>query len=118
MKTTQRTDWKTLPLPANHSTILLDRTYSKEQSELIMAGFLPKEMEDKWFLFFENDTLFCHRSWTGFCIYEIHFVTGGKSLRATRVEVNRDTDQYLNTDNEKEVNLIYSLIQNFLLTRY
>jgi len=83
-----------------------------------MAGFLPREMEDKWFLFFENDTLFCHRSWTGFCIYEIHFVRDVNSLRATHAEVNRNTDQYLNTDDEKEASLIYSLIQNFLLTRY
>ena len=118
MKIVKHADWKTIPLPESFSTIPLDRTYSEEQSDLIMAGFLPMEMEDKWFLFFENDTLFCHRSWTGSCIYQIHFVREGRSLRATHAEVNRDADQYLNTDDEKEKSLIYSLIQNFLLTRY
>jgi 8-oxo-dGTP diphosphatase len=83
-----------------------------------MAGFLPAVMEDKWFLFHENDVLSCHRSWTGNCIYQIHFIRENGSLHATHAEVNRDEDQYLNTDDEKEADLIYALIQNFLLTRY
>ena len=119
MKIVKRPDWKIFPLPARFSTISLDRTYTAEESDLIMAGFLPLEMEDKWFLFFENDTLFFHRSWTGFCIYQVHFVReSGTFLRATHAEVNRDPEQYSNTDDEQEAGHIYSVIQGFLLTRY
>jgi hypothetical protein len=118
MKRVKRSDWKTLPLPERFSTSPLDRNYSAEESDLIMAGFLPLEMEDnKWFLFFENNTLFCHRSWTGFCMYQVHFVRDRESLRATHAEVNRDPDQNSNTDDAEDVEHIYSVIQGFLLTR-
>ena len=117
IKCVKRSDWKILPLPERFATILLNQTYFAEESDLIMAGFLPLEMEDKWFLFFENDILFCHRSWTGFCIYQVHFERDSKSLRATQAEVNRDTEQYSNTDDAEDVEHIYSVIQGFLLTR-
>jgi len=112
-----RFDWKVFPLPESFSTIQLNRTYSDEESDLIMAGFLPLEMEDKWFLFFEKDTLFCHRSWTGYCIYQVHFVSEHNSLRATHAEVNRNPEQYTNVDDTEDVEHIFSVIQGFLLTR-
>ena len=118
MKTAQRSDREILPLPVKRSIIILNRIFSKEQSGLITAGFIPMEMEDKWFLFFENDTLFCHRSWTGHCIYQIHFTWENGCLHASSAEINRDLGQYLNVDDEKEESLIYSLIENFLLRRY
>lgn len=33
-------------------------------------------MEDKWFWYMEGDTLYIHRSWTGFCIYIVEFDFG------------------------------------------
>ena len=118
IKRVKRPDWKLFPLPERFSTIPLDQTYSDAESDLIMAGFLPREMEDKWFLFFENDTLFIHRSWTGYCIYQVHFVReGGMALRATHAEANRDPDQYRNTDDAEDAEHIYAIIQGFLLTR-
>ena len=31
--------------------------------------------EDKWFIYWENDTLFFHRSWTGVCVYIVRFTS-------------------------------------------
>jgi hypothetical protein len=28
-------------------------------------GLIPRAMEDKWYIYFENDCLYFHRSWTG-----------------------------------------------------
>lgn len=35
-------------------------------------------MEDKWFSYMDENTLYAHRSWTGYCIYiiEINVETG------------------------------------------
>ena len=120
IKRVKRPNWKLFPLPEKYSVIPLDRMYSDEESDLIMAGFLPLEMEDKWFLFSENDVLFCHRSWTGYCIYQVHFVRqgSGTSLRATHAEVNRNPEQYSNTDDAEDAEHIYAIIQGFLLARY
>ena len=61
-------------------------------------------MEDKWFSYMDENTLYAHRSWTGYCIYiiEINVETGVHD-----VTVNRDTEQYrCNSINEdiKSVN--------------
>ena len=34
----------------------------------IRAGHIPEMMEDKWFIYWQDDRLFFHRSWTGYCI--------------------------------------------------
>jgi len=34
-------------------------------------------MEDKWFIFLEDDWLYLHRSWTGTCVYKVqHHISG------------------------------------------
>jgi len=61
-------------------------------------------MEDKWFWYFENDTLYAHRSWTGYCIYSIRF---NHSTDTHRVTVNRDRKQYScksKSDDLKQIN--------------
>ena len=73
-------------------------------------------MEDKWFIFFESNTLYIHRSWTGFCIYQVHFAREGKALRATHAEANRHPEQYSNTSYTEDVDQIHFVIQRFLLT--
>jgi hypothetical protein len=34
-------------------------------------------MDQKWFIYMEDDTLWFHRSWTGLCIYEVKFLKAG-----------------------------------------
>ena len=83
-------DWKTSEMPAKHDTFILDRSFTPEQMKALRKGNIPQEMEDKWFWYMEGDTLFAHRSWTGFCIYRIAFSPDNHH----RVTVNRDPEQY------------------------
>lgn len=66
--------------------------------KLIKKGHLPKQMEDKWFMFFENNKLFIHRSWTGFCIYIVDINDTGK----LKTIVNRDHNQYTEKNIKKD----------------
>jgi hypothetical protein len=45
-------------------------------------------MDDKWDLVVEGDTLFAHRSWTGFGMYSVSFleVEGGRRVSQVWVE--------------------------------
>ena len=56
-------------------------------------------MEDKWFEYFENNILYIHRSWTGICIYKVRFST---DRRIEEVVVNRDSEQYRETNIERD----------------
>ncbi len=93
----------------------LDRTFSEAESTLIRNGFIPKEMEDKWFIYYENETLFFHRSWTGNCIFLIHFDRDEDLLRATHIEANRDPEQYNSGGDENDLRLVNRLIDRLLL---
>ena len=113
-KIANRSSWKTLPLPAQRAKLNIERTFSEQDYLRLKHGLIPKAMEDKWFIFMENDVLSFHRSWTGMCIYEVHF---DKQRVMTEVLVNRDSEQYKETDNEYDEKLLNFLIDNLLLGR-
>ena len=69
MKIAKQPDWKTEPLPDNHITISLNLTYSKYDQQKIIAGIIPEEIDDKWFVYFDKDILSFHRSSTGFLYF-------------------------------------------------
>lgn len=105
-KIADKKDWKTLKMPESHDTFVLARTFTADQMDALRRGNIPQEMEDKWFWYMENDTLFAHRSWTGFCIYVIEFKKDGNHL----VTVNRDPDQYRCSDIEEDREALNKLL--------
>lgn len=62
--------------------LLKDLPLSQEEFERVAQGLVPEEMEDKWFLYFEDGKLYCHRSWNGECIYIVDIVPTGQGYRA------------------------------------
>jgi hypothetical protein len=72
-------------------------------------------MEDKWFIYWKDDTLFFHRSWTGFCIYVVSFAAEGDSFRMIAADVNRDPEQYKATNDERDAGMISYLVDVLLL---
>lgn len=115
MKPAKRSDWKTQDLPAQRSTLVLDRTFSFEEIQRIQLGVVPEAMEDKWFVYWQDDQLTFHRSWTGVCAYIVRFVPEGDAYRMVSAEVNRDATQYSATDDEYDVAMISYLIDVLLL---
>lgn len=108
MKKAEKNDWKTVEMPLETETFKMDMQLKEEEYKALQNGFIPQQMEDKWFLYFENDTLYIHRSWTGYCIYIIEF---SKEHRIERVTVNRNMEQYKNTDREEDISTITILIK-------
>ena len=89
-KIANRNDWKNSEMPEKHDSFILSRMFTAEQMDALRRGNIPKGMEDKWFWYMENNTLYAHRSWTGFCIYVIEFQNDGNH----RVTVNRNPEEY------------------------
>ena len=115
MKTAKKADWKTLPLTSKRAVIQLNRTFTVEEIDTIRKGLIPREMEDKWFIYWEDDTLFFHRSWTGFCMYIVHFLEEKDKYSLISADINRDPDQYKETSNERDMKIILYLIDVLLL---
>ncbi|MBR0461804.1 MAG: hypothetical protein IJJ00_03705 [Erysipelotrichaceae bacterium] len=109
-----RNDWRIEPMPEQHETFVLDRSFTNEEMDVLHLGNIPKEMEDKWFWYMEGTTLWAHRSWTGFCIYRIDLKEDGKHV----VTVNRDPEQYRCTSIEEDVRSLNMLLDYWTRTPY
>jgi len=96
-KTATRESWKTEPLPEIRVQLDFSESYAKDEFDRIKQGVIPREMEDKWFIFYEEPWLYFHRSWTGACIYGVRFESSRSGESAVESWVSRDTNQYKET---------------------
>lgn len=111
-----RQSWHNLkPLPAQHSVLSLQREFTEQGYERLCRGLIPKRMEEKWFIFVEEDILYMHRSWTGYCIYQLCLIRKETTYGVGDAFVNRDTSQYSGTDDHYDERLVTFLIDRLLL---
>ncbi len=114
-KAATRRSWQRKKLPENHAVIDYRDSFSPEEYERIARGLIPRQMEDKWFIYLEDDTLHLHRSWTGFCLYEVDFVQESGDWVTREARVNRDEKQYGGKDDAYDVAMTRFLIRGLLL---
>ena len=81
------------------------------------SGLVPGQMEDKWFIYWQDDVLYFHRSWTGFCVYVVRFEFEGKSYRMVEADLNRERSEYGQTNDDHDAAMISYLIDVLLLDR-
>ena len=93
-------------MPEQHETFVLNRSFSDKEMSTLRHGNIPRAMEDKWFWYMEGSTLWAHRSWTGYCIYQIEFKDDGHHV----VTVNRNPEQYTCTSVEEDAESLNSLL--------
>ncbi len=104
-------DWKTVPLPDRYAVLTPDFSLDAAESALMRQGMIPLEMEDKWFLYCEGDTLHVHRSWSGICFAQVDFVPCGEGLRAVSAKFNREPEQYVGIDDQSGIKLIEQMVR-------
>jgi len=105
------------PMPALHAEIPFARMFTQAEYYVIARGLIPAGMDDRWFIFLENNQLYFHRSWTGVCVYQITLEHTADSFMVTKALVNRDPDEYKIADDAFDLGLITFLIDNLLLGR-
>lgn len=102
-------------MPQRHKKLALDAAYAPIDSILIARGFVPNDMDDRWFISLDGASLIFRRSWTGFVIFQIETAWRGASLYLGAVTVNRDPDQYGGTDDAADIETLKLLINAHLL---
>jgi hypothetical protein len=110
-----RRSWTNHPLPQKRSRLTLRREFTGQEYEALRRGLIPEAMEDKWFIYMEGNTLFFHRSWTGFCIYQLILSQEGEGYAVAEALVNRDPGQYSGGGESYDVKLLTFLVDNLLL---
>lgn len=112
-----RVDGETLPCPHQRARFELTDTFTAEEVALIRRGFVPRGSDDRWFLFVEDDWLYCHRSWTGAGIFGARLELCGDGARLTDCWVSRDIESYASDDTDADRDLLLELIRSQLLRR-
>jgi len=74
--------WGHYPID-NPKRIDIDLHFTEIQFSKLTLGLIPQQMEDKWFIYYENEWLYFHRSWTGHGMYKakLNKVIDGYSIR-------------------------------------
>lgn len=105
-----RSDWKTTPMPESRTRLHVEQTYSRVRYDWLRHGSVPREMEDKWFIFYEEPWLYLHRSWTGICIFQVRLEPEGDGARIAEVWVNRNQEDYAQQDDAHDAKYVLSLL--------
>ncbi|MDR2772995.1 MAG: HIRAN domain-containing protein [Elusimicrobiota bacterium] len=99
-----------VPIDIAHE-ISLRLKFSPEQFAKIKKGLVSHAMEEKWEIFFENDWLYFHRSWTGHGIYRAKIRKsrdGGYYISEFLAE--RNVKKYKVTDDKEDIDKFKYLI--------
>lgn len=105
-----KNSWKIKPLPDKHKVIPMEVSIPSWAMNIVRYGHIPDAMEDHWFMYCDDTTIRYYRSWTGFCIYVAKYEDDGVECRITELMVNREPEQYRETNNDKDVALFMALL--------
>jgi hypothetical protein len=106
--------WKRIPFTDGVS-IPYRAAFDADQFARLKTGLIPRVMEDKWFIYYEEPHLFLHRSWTGLPVYRLTLknVSNGVEVTEALRSIALDDISPVNSDNEAE--LVDFLVSNLLL---
>lgn len=113
----RRSSWKTEAMPEARARLEVPARFTPGERLHLRLGRLPREMEDKWFVFVEDDWIYLHRSWTGYCIYAARLEKRGEGYEIAEAWVNREREQYLCEDDREDRRMLVSLIDGLVLNR-
>lgn len=113
-KTAKKTDWKTFPIDTPKK-IDIDLHFSQTQFEKVSKGFIPKQMEDKWFIYFKDGWLHLHRSWTGIEIYNAQVIEGENDYFINEFCVERNPEKHRTDNDDQDIEDFSFLIARALL---
>ncbi|MGF6226235.1 hypothetical protein QFZ27_000190 [Inquilinus ginsengisoli] len=112
-----RSSWKTMPCPTFREDLGLSLTFSDADGEKLRLGHIPEDMDDKWFIFFQDGWLYFHRSWTGDCIFGLRLDGFPSGVRVVESWASRDKERYNSVGVERERELVRQLIRTRLLSQ-
>ena len=102
-------DWKIVPMPEETETFYSGRVLSSHEYNKLHEGLKPTQMEDKWFVYYKEQRIHFHRSWTGHCIF-IAEVEKGDSICIGKVISNKNSEQFGLNDLETKKNMFDQLV--------
>ena len=89
--------------------------FDTEQFARVKTGLIPRAMEYKWFIYYEEPHLFLHRSGTGQPVYRLMLKSVPRGAEVTEALWSKDLADSSGPGPDYEVRVIDFLISNLLL---
>jgi hypothetical protein len=104
--------WKTAPFGEVQEIPYRSR-FAAPEYEKLKLGLIPREMEDKWFIYYDEPFLAFHRSWTGQPVYRVKLreIDDGSVVE----EAQCSTDVVAKSDAQYQAMLLDFIVSNLLL---
>ena len=103
------------PLPDNRIDLKYKREFSPVDSKKLLLGFEPRDMDDKWIIFYKQNWVYFARSWTQNYIFglELEEVSDG-AQRVVASWVNGNNEEYRRSGKEKDFELLNGILEHVL----
>jgi hypothetical protein len=104
--------WKNTPF-GDIEPIPYEAQFTASEFDKLRLGLIPREMEDKWFIYFDEPFLKFHRSWTGQAVYRVKLceADGGVAV----AEAVCSADVLVQSSRDYQAELLDFLVSNLLL---
>ena len=119
-----RDSWTTNPMTKKTKKIFCKIDISPEVYERLLYGFLPRDMDDRWFWYMdsEKNKIHVYRSWTGMKIYEVTLEPYSNentkkkkcSHQITEVLANNDPGQCVKSSDSVHIESLKRILFNSL----
>lgn len=105
--------WKTLSMTNNTKELEIEINLTDEEIELIKLGHVPFEMEDHWFMYFDEDdnTINYYRSWTGMPVFKGYLDPDNNKVYKLIISLEKEVYTERNTY-EQIINQFKGMIEN------
>lgn len=104
--------WKHEPFGETVS-IPFRRSFNVIEAEKLAQGLIPEAMEDKWFIYLDENQLCFFRSWTGHPVYRVTLEEKDGGCIVADAEISGSVTEV--EDAEYQAKLLSFLISNLLL---
>jgi len=104
-----------LQLPLEREEFSVSCSFPSEVGHRMVAGHIPKKLEDRWFILMEENWLYFHRSRTGTCIFGLKVHMTAEETKVSQGWVNRGT-AYISESIDKDIELVRVLIDQYFYT--
>ena len=107
-----KADWRTIPLPEERMSYKMDRAFTHTEMSYITMGEEVNSQSDRWFIYWEENSLYFHRSQSGYCIFVVHFKKDDSLYRIDKIDMNNKKKQF--TASESSLGFVTDYIDSTL----
>jgi hypothetical protein len=108
-----RISWKTLAAPEKRERLDIPDIFFDVTGDRMRDGHVPVDMDDRWFIYFQDGWLHFHRSWTGAHIFALRLDGCSAGVCVIDGWVNREPDQYRSPGVEQDRATVVGLIHSY-----